>query len=90
MVDLQYLNLSRNNLNGSIPKKLGDLKQLGSLDLSHNKLSGSIPRSLASLNYLSYMNLSYNDFSGPIPTGNQLQSLDDQSFYVVILDFVEY
>ncbi|MCD7451822.1 hypothetical protein HAX54_013535 [Datura stramonium] len=82
LVDLQYLNLSRNNLNGSIPKKLGDLKQLESLDLSHNKLSGSIPQSLASLNYLSYMNLSYNDFSGPIPTGNQLQSLDDQSFYV--------
>lgn len=82
LVDLQYLNLSRNNLNGSIPKKIGDLKQLESLDLSHNKLSGSIPQSLASLNFLSYMNLSYNDFSGPIPTGNQLQSLDDQSFYV--------
>ncbi|PHT33299.1 hypothetical protein CQW23_25099 [Capsicum baccatum] len=82
LVDLQYLNLSRNNLNGSIPKKIGDLKQLESLDLSHNKLSGSIPQSLASLNYLSYMNLSYNDFSGPIPTGNQLQSLDDKSFYV--------
>ncbi|PHT38416.1 hypothetical protein CQW23_21989 [Capsicum baccatum] len=82
LVDLQYLNLSRNNLNGSIPKKLGDLKHLESLDLSQNKLSGSIPQSLASLNYLSYMNLSYNDFSGPIPTGNQLQSLDDQSFYV--------
>ncbi|KAK4715496.1 hypothetical protein R3W88_013834 [Solanum pinnatisectum] len=71
LVDLQYLNLSRNS----------DLKQLESLDLSHNKLSGSIPQSLASLNYLSYMNLSYNYFSGPIPTGNQLQSLDDQSFY---------
>ncbi|CAN4124909.1 unnamed protein product [Withania somnifera] len=82
LVDLQYLNLSRNNLNGNIPKRLGDLKQLESLDLSHNKLSGSIPQSLASLNYLSYMNLSYNDFLGPIPTGNQLQSLDDQSFYV--------
>ncbi|XP_049356807.1 receptor-like protein EIX2 [Solanum verrucosum] len=82
LVDFQYLNLSRNSLNGSIPKKIGDLKQLESLDLSHNKLSGSIPQSLASLNYLSYMNLSYNDFSGPIPTGNQLQSLDDQSFYV--------
>lgn len=82
LVYLQYLNLSRNSLNGSIPKKIGDLKQLESLDLSHNKLSGSIPQSLASLNYLSYMNLSYNNFSGPIPTGNQLQSLDDQSFYV--------
>ncbi|XP_059315523.1 receptor-like protein EIX2 [Lycium ferocissimum] len=82
LIGLQSLNLSRNNLNGSIPKKLGDLKELESLDLCHNKLSGSIPQSLASLNFLSYMNLSYNNLSGPIPTGNQLQTLDDQSFYV--------
>nr|XP_016466840.1 PREDICTED: receptor-like protein 12 [Nicotiana tabacum] len=82
LISLQSLNLSRNNLNGSIPKKLGNLKQLKSLDLCHNNLSGAILQSLASLNFLSYINLSYNNLSGPIPTGNQLQSLDDQSFYV--------
>ncbi|KAH7852482.1 hypothetical protein Vadar_025337 [Vaccinium darrowii] len=82
LLGLLNLNLSGNHLTGRIPEKIGNLKQLESLDLSRNKLFGSIPHSLSNLNSLSHLNLSFNNLSGRIPTGNQLQTLDDQSIYV--------
>uniref|UniRef100_A0A8R7R6N9 Uncharacterized protein n=1 Tax=Triticum urartu TaxID=4572 RepID=A0A8R7R6N9_TRIUA len=72
---------SRNNLSGSIPKDIGNLKLLESLDLSWNKLSGHIPPSVSNLMSLSNLNLSNNLLSGEIPTGSQLQTLDDPSIY---------
>ncbi|MED6143049.1 hypothetical protein PIB30_003332 [Stylosanthes scabra] len=42
--DLKTLNLSENNLTGSIPSSLVTLSQLESLDLSYNNLSGEIPK----------------------------------------------
>ncbi|XBH61802.1 hypothetical protein VPH35_116186 [Triticum aestivum] len=73
--------MSRNNLSGSIPKDIGNLKLLESLDLSWNKLSGPIPPSMSNLKFLSSLNLSNNRLSGEIPTGSQLQTLDDPSIY---------
>ncbi|KAH7853726.1 hypothetical protein Vadar_006007 [Vaccinium darrowii] len=63
---LANMNLSRNNLVGSIPKEI-------------TNLSGIIPQSISELNSLSHLNLSYNNLSGRIPTGNQLRTLDDPS-----------
>ncbi|MED6169419.1 hypothetical protein PIB30_021221 [Stylosanthes scabra] len=41
--DLNNLNLSGNNLRGSIPKSITTLLHLESLDLSYNNLSGEVP-----------------------------------------------
>jgi Leucine-rich repeat (LRR) protein len=50
--------LYRNNLNGEIPKELGNLKNLISLDLYANELTGGIPKSLSKLDSLRFMYVS--------------------------------
>ncbi len=61
------LRLSDNQLNGSIPRELGNLPNLLELWLSGNQLSGSIPSELGSLNDLTILYLSNNQLSGSIP-----------------------
>ncbi|KAJ0558149.1 putative protein kinase RLK-Pelle-LRR-XII-1 family [Helianthus annuus] len=61
------LNLSQNNLFGSLPTEVGDLKMLSALDLSYNSLSGNIPSSLSSCGTLSTLSLKGNLFQGMIP-----------------------
>nr|XP_043628659.1 receptor kinase-like protein Xa21 [Erigeron canadensis] len=61
------LNLSHNNLLGSLPSEVGDLKKLSNLDLSHNSLSGNIPNSLSGCTNLFYLSLKGNLFQGMIP-----------------------
>ncbi|GAB4847690.1 protein kinase super [Ancistrocladus abbreviatus] len=63
-----FLDLSYNNLGGSIPKEIGSMYYLSILDLAHNNLSGSIPEELGSLKYVGVLDLSYNHLSGQIPT----------------------
>ena len=46
------LDLSDNQLSGSIPAQLGNLSSLESLYLSFNQLSGSIPKELGNLSSL--------------------------------------
>ena len=75
------MNLSRNNLSGSIPERIGMLSLLESLDLSWNELSGVIPQSISNLPCLSTLNLSNYHLWGEIPTGSQLQTLVDPSIY---------
>ncbi|XP_021973645.1 receptor kinase-like protein Xa21 [Helianthus annuus] len=61
------LNLSQNNLFGSLPTEVGDLKMLSALDLSYNNLSGNIPSSLGSCGSLTSLSLKGNLFQGMIP-----------------------
>ncbi|XP_076920400.1 receptor kinase-like protein Xa21 [Bidens hawaiensis] len=61
------LNLSHNNLLGSLPIEVGDLKMLTYLDLSHNNLSGNIPGSLGGCTSLLFLSLKRNSFQGIIP-----------------------
>ncbi|CAI9273684.1 unnamed protein product [Lactuca saligna] len=61
------LNLSQNNLFGSLPAEVGELKMLTSLDLSQNNLSGNIPSSLAGCTSLSFLSLRANLFQGMVP-----------------------
>lgn len=69
------LNLSLNQLRGTIPASLGSLTKLVSLDLSHNELSGEIPASLATMVSLLDWNFSYNFLTGPVPRiGSTLNS----------------
>ncbi|ESQ46467.1 hypothetical protein EUTSA_v10000563mg [Eutrema salsugineum] len=49
--DIYILLLRGNNLIGSIPRQLCDLKQISLLDLSDNKLNGSIPSCLYNLSF---------------------------------------
>ncbi|XP_050222836.1 receptor-like protein EIX2 [Mercurialis annua] len=80
LAGLISLNLSRNQLNGIIPRTIGRLSLIESFDLSANHLSGSLSEGLSDLNFLSYLNLSDNNFSGKIPGSTQLQSFDEKFF----------
>ena len=71
---LQTLDLSGNDLNGSIPTQICTwLPYLVSLDLSHNNLNGPIPADLSNCSYLNNLILSDNQLTGTIPF--QLSSL---------------
>ncbi|XP_044500246.1 receptor-like protein 9DC3 [Mangifera indica] len=77
---LRLLNLSQNNLTGSIPSSIGNMIALESLDLSSNKLVGKIPGQLTNLNFLQVLDLSQNCLSGPIPQDNQFDTFPNNSY----------
>ncbi len=59
--------LASNNLSGTLPVELANLKKLEGLDLAYNQLSGSIPKELGDLTELYRLTLHYNELSGSIP-----------------------
>ncbi|XP_066338139.1 disease resistance protein BAK6-like [Miscanthus floridulus] len=67
LVNLQYLELYDNILNGSIPATLGNLSNLVSLDLYSNLLTGAIPTTLGAISTLRYLRLYENNLTGSIP-----------------------
>ncbi|KAH9746956.1 hypothetical protein KPL70_004579 [Citrus sinensis] len=65
---LTGLDLSSNNLSGSIPSDISSrLQYVTSLDLSSNSLSGEIPSGLANCTFLNVLKLNNNRFTGKIP-----------------------
>ena len=62
------LDLSENELNGTIPSELGYLTYLEALYLSENQLSGTIPPALGILSYLIELSLWSNELTGSIPS----------------------
>jgi len=62
------LDLSENELNGTIPSELGSLTHLEGLNLSQNQLSGTIPFELGNLTNLTALSLFGNRLSGGIPS----------------------
>ncbi|KAK3439454.1 hypothetical protein EUGRSUZ_C04317 [Eucalyptus grandis] len=78
------IDLSRNNLTGFIPPKIGHLGELRALNLSHNHLTGSIPKTfsdLKSLYTLSDFRVAYNNLSGRIPDRkNQFGTFSETSY----------
>lgn len=62
------LDLSENELNGTIPSELGSLIHLEDLNLSNNQLSGTIPLDLGNLTNLKVLSLYANRLSGAIPS----------------------
>ncbi|PHT50679.1 hypothetical protein CQW23_10426 [Capsicum baccatum] len=65
---LEYVDLSMNQLSGTIPPELGKIKSLEVLTLGSNNLSGPIPITLCDLTKLEILNLYSNQLSGPIPS----------------------
>ena len=61
------LDLSANNVRGTLPADLGSLTELNALDLSENQLRGPIPEELGDLLQLRDLYLDDNQLSGPIP-----------------------
>ena len=73
------LELTNNQLSGSLPAEIGLLPYLENLDLRNNQLSGNIPPEIGNLSKLKHLYLSGNrELSGPIPPelGN-LSNLED-------------
>ncbi|XP_038994710.1 leucine-rich repeat protein 1-like [Hibiscus syriacus] len=62
---LQYLYVNKNNIQGTIPTELGNLKSLIRLDLYN--ISGTMPPSLGKLKSLVFLRLNDNRLTGPIP-----------------------
>ncbi|PNS97262.2 hypothetical protein POPTR_016G011400v4 [Populus trichocarpa] len=77
LVHLRAIDLSKNQLHGSIPLTLGNLSSLTRLDLSTNFLNGYIPSSLGNLSSLQYLRLSRNFLNDFIPSSlGNLSSLE--------------
>lgn len=63
------LNLPDNNLTGSLPVQVGNLRHLTEFNLRENRLSGSLPVEIGNLTTLTSLDLSFNQFSGGLPAG---------------------
>lgn len=66
-VNLKYLDLSSNSLNGKIPVSLGDCRELRVLLLFSNVLQGVVPHELGKLRKLNVLDVSRNSLSGNVP-----------------------
>ncbi|GMJ16023.1 BRI1 like [Hibiscus trionum] len=62
-----YLDVSYNNLSGSIPENFGTMGYLQVLNLGHNKLTGNIPESFGGLKAIGVLDLSHNNLQGYVP-----------------------
>jgi Leucine-rich repeat (LRR) protein len=65
---LKILDISLNDLSGSIPSEIGQCTDLTFLDLSYNSFSRSIPSEIGQCTDLTFLDLSYNSFSRSIPS----------------------
>ncbi|OAY84876.1 Brassinosteroid LRR receptor kinase [Ananas comosus] len=72
-----FLDLSYNQLQGDIPKELGNMYYLMILNLGHNLLSGLIPLDLGNLHHVAVLDLSHNALEGPIPPSFSALSLSE-------------
>ncbi|CAI8607126.1 unnamed protein product [Vicia faba] len=66
-VNLLYMEISNNEINGSIPSSLGNCTNITGLMLSTNKLSGRVPPELGRLVNLRTLDFGHNNLEGPLP-----------------------
>ena len=65
--NVTVLSLRENNLSGTIPPEIGNLKLIDSLNLSLNELTGNIPPELGKLTSLEILDMQANQLTGEIP-----------------------
>lgn len=68
------INLSSNNLVGTIPNSIQDLKHLEIFNVFKNKLSGAFPSELFKITNLKHLNIAFNSFTGNLPESISLAS----------------
>ncbi|CAL4992527.1 unnamed protein product [Urochloa decumbens] len=73
-----YLDISRNQLNGSLPVNMEGMSLLEKLDFNSNQLTGQIPTLPQSLIYL---DISRNYLSGPLPANFEVPNLNGLSLF---------
>ena len=68
---LEKLNVSSNQLSGSLPASVGDLTSLRLLDISFNsKMTGTLPSSASKLTHLTELNIQMTDTGPPDSSGS--------------------
>ncbi|XP_065024461.1 nodulation receptor kinase-like isoform X1 [Musa acuminata AAA Group] len=73
---ITHLNLSSNNLQGSIPTSIGDLSELRELYLEDNNFTGSVPEYFVSLHHLSNLSIKCNPhLDSQLPPGLSRRNL---------------
>ncbi|XXG74662.1 hypothetical protein AAC387_Pa07g3325 [Persea americana] len=65
--DLQVLDISGNQFNGTIAGEFGSFTNLQVLNISRNNFSGSVPYSISELNSLISLDISLNQLTGSLP-----------------------
>ncbi|WJX80788.1 hypothetical protein P8452_63742 [Trifolium repens] len=80
LILVRMIDLSSNNLSGTIPFQISKLTALRFLNLSRNRLNGEIPNDMGNMKLLESVDLSLNKISGKIPTSTQLQSFEALSY----------
>lgn len=78
VTNLQALDLSNNQLNGSFPAGFKSFTELQLLNIGGNNFSGSLPTSIGNITTLNSLDISRNHFTGPLPTNlpDTLQSFN--------------
>ena len=66
---LKSLNLSSNQISGSLTNNIGNFGLLHVFDLSSNNFSGQIPEAISSLMSLKVLKLNHNRFEQRLPSG---------------------
>ncbi|CAI9784280.1 unnamed protein product [Fraxinus pennsylvanica] len=61
------IDLTRNYLNGTIPREWGTMQRLARISLLGNRVTGGLPIELANISTLLNLTLDYNQLSGNIP-----------------------
>jgi len=85
--NVRRIDLSENNLAGSIPTELGLLKNLKGLDLQENRIGGRIPKTLGFLSLLTGLELNVNKLVGGVPSELGMLSKLSKSRWQIITVF---
>eukprot|EP00538_Stauroneis_constricta_P000383 CAMPEP_0119572732 /NCGR_PEP_ID=MMETSP1352-20130426/44769_1 /TAXON_ID=265584 /ORGANISM="Stauroneis constricta, Strain CCMP1120" /LENGTH=927 /DNA_ID=CAMNT_0007622419 /DNA_START=21 /DNA_END=2808 /DNA_ORIENTATION=- len=67
-LDLTFVWLFENNINGSIPSYIGNLNRLMQFEIDSNPLTGTIPTEIGNLSTLQWLNVYSTQMNGTIPT----------------------
>lgn len=92
MSNLQELNVSNNNLTGSLPAEIRHLQKLEVLNASNNQMTG-VPAEIGQLQNLRVLNLANNQLTGlPNELGNlknlKIFNLSGNNYSTVDLDII--